>query len=628
MSVHSDPHVPLRDDVRLLGNLLGETLRDQVGQDLYDKVEAIRRLGKLARDGDATATRQLNQTLAALTDDELLPVARAFTQFLNLANIAEQYHRVRRHRAWECAEGAPPQPGSLGELFPRLLAGGQGPDALWEAAQALDVELVLTAHPTEVSRRTLIQKYDAIADGLERLDHERLTPPERQAELQNLRRHIIAAWRTDEIRRQRPTPVDEAKWGFATIEQTLWQAVPQFLREFDAELRRHAGRGLPLTRAPIRFASWMGGDRDGNPNVTHRVTEEVLLLSRWQAADLYHRDIDALRAELSMQDCSPALRARVGDGCREPYRELLREVRDRLGQTLDWLAARLRGEHPEDHGVYHRTGDLLEPLLLCHASLGECGMADLADGALTDLIRRLACFGLELLRLDIRQESGRHADVLDAITRHLKLGSYHDWDEARRRAFLLAELDNPRPLLPRVPSPAADDPLAAPEVREVLATLDVLAQQPPEGLGAYVISMAHQASDVLAVMLLQKEAGIAAPLRVAPLFETLNDLDNAADCLDALLSIPWYRAAIGGRQEVMIGYSDSAKDAGFLTASWAQYRAQEGLTAVAQRHGVELTLFHGRGGSISRGGAPTHQPCCRSRRVRCGAASASPSRGK
>ncbi len=603
----TDPHAPLRDDVRLMGSLLGETLRQQVGQALYDKVETIRVLGKKARDGDSNANQQLNQALSALSDDELLPVARAFTQFLNLANIAEQYHRIRRHRAWERLETPSPQAGSIRELFPRLVAQGMTGETLWQAVQQLDVELVLTAHPTEVSRRTLIQKYDDIAECLETLDYVDLTPIEHQSELAKLKQHIIAAWRTDEIRRQRPTPVDEAKWGFTTIEQTLWYSIPQFLREFDDVVFEHTGQHLPLTHAPIRFASWMGGDRDGNPNVTHKVTQEVLLLSRWQAAELYWRDIDALRAELSMEDCTPAVRAIVGEQCREPYRELLREVRDRLGLTRDVINARLRGENVDDSGSYRCVEDLLQPLLLCHDSLVACNMQAIADDELTNIIRRIACFGLELLKLDIRQESGRHSEVLEAITQYLQLDSYLAKNEAQRQAFLLAELANPRPLLPRQVHAPADAAILSATVQEALATFQTIAQQPSQAMGAYVISMAKQASDILAVMLLQKEAEVAQPMRVVPLFETLADLDNAPACLDALLSIDWYKTAINGQQEVMIGYSDSAKDAGFLTANWAQYRAQEGLTAIAKKHGVQLTLFHGRGGSISRGGAPTHQ---------------------
>lgn len=602
-----DPHAPLRDDVRLLGSLLGDTLREQQGQAFFDKIERIRLLGKQARDGDHAARTEVTRVLSGLQDSELLPVARAFTQFLNLANIAEQYHRVRRRRAHQWRQDEPPQPGSVRELFCRLRDRQVTADAMAAAVDALNVELVLTAHPTEISRRTLIQKYDAIADCLEKLDHGALTPVERDQELVVLRRHIIAAWHTDEIRQQRPTPVDEAKWGFTAIEQTLWKAVPEFLREFDAALLEATGKNLPVEKAPVRFASWMGGDRDGNPNVTHAVTREVLLLARWMAADLFWRDIDHLRADLSMEDCTPALRERVGPDSREPYRDLLREVRARLARTRDWADAALRDEKADDSGIYHHSDELMQPLRLCYDSLCATGQQAIANGDLLDVMRRVACFGVQLLRLDIRQEAARHSATLDAITRYLEVGSYEAWSEDQRQAFLLQELKNPRPLLPEHPQPAQGSGLLSAEVQEVLATFRILAQQPSDSLGAYVISMAESPSDVLAVMLLQKKAEMPQLLRVVPLFETLSDLDGAAACIDALLSIPWYRDAIGDHQEVMIGYSDSAKDAGFLAANWAQYRAQEALTEVAKKHGVRLTLFHGRGGSISRGGAPTHQ---------------------
>lgn len=603
----SDPHAALRDDVRLLGKLLGDALRQQTGQVVFDKVERIRLLGKQARDGVEGARAELVTVLSGLQDDELLPVARAFTQFLNLANIAEQYHRVRRRRAHQWHADEPPQPGSVRALFARLAERGYSPPEILAAVASLDIGLVLTAHPTEVSRRTLIQKYDDIAESLERIDHGGLTPVERTEQLAALRRHIIAAWHTDEIRKHRPTPVDEAKWGFTVIEQSLWKAVPEFLREFDAVLFEYTGQRLSLDHSPVRFASWMGGDRDGNPNVTHRVTREVILLARWMAADLFLRDIEALRAELSMSDCSPALRQVVGQDSREPYRDLLRIVRRRLMATRDWLDAGLRQEPSDDTDVYRHTSELFEPLRLCHQSLVDSGLEEVANGGLLDILRRLACFGVELLRLDIRQESARHTQALDAITRFLGVGSYADWDEAGRQAFLLQELQNPRPLLPEHPHAGVDHPLHSPEVQEVLATFRELAAQPRDSLGAYVISMAERPSDVLAVMLLQQKTEVESMLRVVPLFETLDDLNGAGECLDALLSIPWYRDAINGHQEVMIGYSDSAKDAGFLAASWAQYRAQEALAEVASRHGVRLTLFHGRGGSVSRGGAPAHQ---------------------
>ena len=236
-----------------------------------------------------------------------------------------------------------------------------------------------------------------------------------------------------------------------------------------------------------------------------------------------------------------------------------------------------------------------------------CNMPEIANGKLLDFIRRVNCFGIELLKLDIRQESGRHRQAISAITEYLGLGNFETWTEQARQNFLLQELQSKRPLLPKYLQEPKQSLIEHPDVQEVFATMRTLAEQPSESLGAYIISMAEYPSDVLAVLLLQKEAGIQTPLRVVPLFETLKDLDGAADTMHTLFSMHWYKQHIQGKHEVMIGYSDSAKDAGFMSANWAQYRAQEELTAVAQQHGVQLTLFHGRGGSISRGGAPTQQ---------------------
>lgn len=607
----TDPHAPLREDVRLLGRLLGETLREQEGQAFYERVEQIRLLAKQARDGDSTARQELKKVLSCLSDNELLPVSRAFTQFLNLANIAEQYHRVRRRRAHQWKVDEAPQPGSVRELLARMVSKNIAPDAIYTAVNDLDIELVLTAHPTEVSRRTLIQKYDEIAVSLEHLDNHDITPIERNHELAALRRHIIAAWRTDEIRQHRPTPVDEAKWGFTAIEQTLWKAVPDFLREVDEALYAATGKNLHSKRAPIRFASWMGGDRDGNPNVTHAVTREVILLARWMAADLFYRDIDALRTSLSMECCSATLREKVGEESREPYRDILREVRQRLALTRQWADAALLNEQADETGIYQSSQELMQPLQLCYESLCDTGMKEIADGDLLDIMRRVSCFGVELLKLDVRQDAALHAETIDAITQWLGEGSYLGWSEEKRQQFLLKELQNPRPILPSCHVQETATEFSSEIVREVLATFRMLAKQHRDSLGAYVISMAEKPSDILAVMLLQQKSEIAQPLRVVPLFETLDDLDNAAASMEALFVIPWYRETLrkeqGNHQEVMIGYSDSAKDAGFLTANWAQYRAQEALAQVAEKYDVRLTFFHGRGGSISRGGAPTHQ---------------------
>lgn len=615
----TDPHQPLRDDVRLLGELLGQTLREQEGQGLFDRVETVRALAKSARAGKQDDFEALSSLLATLDTGEALTVARAFTHFLNLANIAEQHHRVRRRREHQRDPATDAQRGSCEETIERLLASGTPPAAIADAVLKLHIELVLTAHPTEVARRTLLQKHARVAEALALRDRPDLTVVERAEVDTELLRQVTAIWQTDEVRHERPSPVDEAKAGFVVIEQVLWDALPRFLRDLDAALSFATGTPLPLDAAPITFGSWMGGDRDGNPNVTAAVTVEVCLLARWMAADLFAREIAALLGELSMTRCSDELRRAVGDA-REPYRALLRPVREKLLATRaaierDLERARVEpGEHegerqrereliePPARSIYETAAELGEPLRLCYRSLCESGAELIAKGRLLDVLRRLAAFGLTLVRLDVRQDASRHAAALDAITRHLGLGSYAEWSEEERLRFLMAELESRRPLIP----PDLD---ASAEVHEVLATFRAIARLSPESLGAYVISMATHASDVLAVELLQKATitnKARRPLRVVPLFETVGDLHASAETMRGLLSNPWYLRRIAGRQEIMIGYSDSAKDGSRLAANWELYKAQEALAQICREQGVHLTLFHGRGGSVGRGGGPTY----------------------
>ena len=584
----TDLHEALRDDVRMLGSSLGETIKSHLGDDIFRKIEKVRLLAKEGRNEAQPEHEELLQALHDLSENDVLPLARAFTQFLNLANIAEEHHRVRRHL--EVTDVCTPD--SLCTLFAQLRQKGFSPKQVSDAFSKMQIDLVLTAHPTEVNRRTLIQKYDDIAECLCRLDRGEENAQHRLDEL------IRQIWHTDEIRQQRPTPVDEAKWGFAVIENSLWSAVPKFLRRLDAQLHETLGENLPLDCSPIRFASWMGGDRDGNPNVTATVTAEVLLLSRWMAADLYLNDIDDLRAELSMSQASKELRDRVGE-CSEPYRKILGEVREKLVSTKNWVARQLKGKTEKEADIYLLDQELLDPLMMCYRSLQECGMGIIAESALEDIIRRIACFGLTLVKLDIRQSSDRHAQVFEELSQFYGLGSYNGWSEEGRQSFLLKELQSRRPLLPNNWTPSS-------EVQEVLDTCQEVATAEKSALGSYVISMASQPSDVLAVILLLREMGISHNMRVVPLFETLSDLDNARDCIDALLNVDWYKAYTEGHQEVMIGYSDSSKDAGQLAAAWGQFKAQEALTQLCKDHGVHLTLFHGRGGTVGRGGGPSH----------------------
>jgi phosphoenolpyruvate carboxylase len=597
----SDPHKPLRDDIRLLGDLLGETLRRQDAE-LFARVEAVRGMAKAARAGDDHAFDRLADVFGEMPIDAAVPIARAFAHFLALANVAEQHHRERRRRDHARGEADGPQRGSCREAFARLVASGITPAALAQAVRRLRIELVLTAHPTEIVRRTLLQKYNRIAHLLAERDRHDLTPSECDDIVDALRRVIAEAWQTDESRDRAVTPIDEVRAGLVVFEETLWDAMPAFLREVDRALRETTGETLPLDAAPITFGSWMGGDRDGNPNVTPEVTRRAVELARWQAADLYLRDVSRLRDELSLASGSPELLARVG-GAREPYRALLRDVIARLIATRDEAGRPegLRYGHDAAASVaqpFRAAEELADPLRLCHRSLVETGNEVIARGRLTDLLRRVATFGLVLARLDIRQDSARHTEVVDWLfaERGVDLASQ---DEAGRIRFLVAALERGD----ETPSLALDRAPAT--VRDVLETMLAAAAIHHESLGAYVITMTRRASDVLAVEYLQRFAGTLHPQRVVPLFETADDLNASGEVLRTLFALPWYRARIAGRQEVMIGYSDSTKDAGRLSAAWALYRAQETIVAAAAAEGVALTLFHGRGGSIGRGGGPT-----------------------
>ncbi len=595
LAVASDAgdYASLRSNVSYLGRVLGEVISEADGPEFLELVERIRLLSRSAREGDDKAREELLEVLGNLDNAQLVPVARAFSQFLNLANIAEQRHNVSREMD-SVFSASQMLAGCLEELD------GQGvePVALEKAARQLKIELVLTAHPTEITRRTLIHKHGEISDVLGALELGGYTPREEQRYHDRLRELIMQIWYGYDFRQERPTPVDEAKWGFAVVEESLWRAVPEFLRRLDKSLRERGGSNLPLDAAPVKFLFWMGGDRDGNPNVTAKVTGEVLLLARWQAAQLYLQDVVHLIDELSMTRCTPELRQRAG-GALEPYRAVLRPLRKLLRNTLAHLEAQLAGRSPGAEEIITEESQLWEPLYACYHSLRECGMDVIADRAPLDLLRRVRCFGVHLVRFDVRQESGRHTEALSELTRHLELGDYAEWGETRRRDFLLAELASKRPLIPADWTPSAD-------VQEVMDTCRVVAAQSPEALGAYVISMARQASDVLAVKLLLKANGCRFELPVAPLFETLDDLERASAVMQTLLDEPGYRDMINDRHMVMIGYSDSSKDAGVLAANWAQYRAQESVLAVCESRGVELTLFHGRGGTIGRGGAPAH----------------------
>ena len=584
----------LRDKVRMLGNALGHTIRNDLGETTLEQIETIRKQAKKARAGDAAERDKLLALLKGLSDDNLVPVVRGFNQFLNLANLAEQQHDISWRKESIDADQADTM---FRDLIPRLAEAGISGTELTEKVASANVELVLTAHPTEVTRRTLIQKYDEVSHLLQARDDLRDEHPTLPAIEEKIARLIDEIWHTDEIRKVRPTAVDEAKWGFAVIENSLWYAIPAMLRSMNQDLISHDAPPLALDAVPIRFSSWMGGDRDGNPNVTSTVTEEVLYLARWMAADLYLRDIEVLGSQLSMYAATPEFKEKYPG--HEPYRDCLHGLRTRLEQTREWAQANARGKHCEIEPLLDDE-ELIAPLQACYDSLVGCGMQSIADGELQDTLRRAACFGLALVRLDVRQESTRHSAVLSELCEFYGWGNYLEWSEDKKQEFLLKELASQRPLIPEFWEPSE-------EVAEVLATTRVLAQPIGQGVTCYIISMASEPSDILSVALLLQASGVRHKLPVVPLFETLSDLEQSGPRMEKLWQVPWYRDYSSSRQQVMIGYSDSSKDAGQLAAVWAQYQAQETLSRAAREQGYTLRLFHGRGGTVGRGGGPAQR---------------------
>ncbi|WZZ42543.1 hypothetical protein YC2023_038802 [Brassica napus] len=632
----------------ILQDLHGEDLRETV-QELYElsaEYEGKREPKKL---------EELGKVLTSLDAGDSIVISKAFSHMLNLANLAEEVQIAYRRRIKKLKKGdfvdesSAATESDIEETFKRLVSDlGKSPEEIFDALKNQTVDLVLTAHPTQSVRRSLLQKHGRIRDCLAQLYAKDITPDDKQELDESLQREIQAAFRTDEIRRTPPTPQDEMRAGMSYFHETIWNGVPKFLRRVDTALKNIGiDERVPYNAPLIQFSSWMGGDRDGNPRVTPEVTRDVCLLARMMAANLYYNQIENLMFEvscstrqcffnslkillihslfsswqLSMWRCTDEFRAKADEIHRnsrkdaakhyiefwktipptEPYRVILGDVRDKLYHTRErsrQLLSNGISDIPEE-ATFTNVEQFLEPLELCYRSLCSCGDRPIADGTLLDFLRQVSTFGLSLVRLDIRQESERHTDVLDAITKHLDGSSYREWSEERRQEWLLSELSGKRPLFgPDLPKTE--------EIADVLDTFKVISELPSDCFGAYIISMATSPSDVLAVELLQRECHVKTPLRVVPLFEKLADLEAAPAAVSRLFSLDWYKNRINGKQEVMIGYSDSGKDAGRLSAAWELYKAQEELVKVAKKYGVKLTMFHGRGGTVGRGGGPTH----------------------
>ena len=590
----------LREDVSHLGNILGKVIKEQEGIRFFNLVEKVRKLSKANKINlkNKNSFNKLIKTVKNTNPIDTLRLTRAFTHFINFINLAESIDTSRNLDEYETKKKNLKHNIFIEEIFEQLFKNKKiSNNKIYKLAKSLDIGIVLTAHPTEVKRRTLIQKYHKIIEILEQRDLFKSHPSKLLRLNKQLSDEFTIIWNTDDLKRTKPSPYDEARWGLAIIEDSLWDTIPKVYRRLNSIFLKNMNKALPKNFNPIQFGSWMGGDRDGNPNVTSKVTQEVILLSRWEAAKLYEKSLTKIIRSYSMKKCSKKIRYKVGDSF-EPYRVFLRPLRDKMRLTHRSIEQYLINKKPlNKKNLLSSKEEILKPLRVVRESLEQNQNENIASGELLDLMRRAKCFGVNLARLDIRQESSRHRQVIAELIKKKYRKDYYSFTENQKIDFLKSKLVSNKNIINKFK-------FSNKENNEVWSTFKILADEPPECLGAYVISMTTSASDILTVSFLQKEARIKDKLRVVPLFETLDDLINAKPIMLNLFSQKWYRKLIKNNQEVMIGYSDSSKDAGKICASWHQYKAQEEIVKLGRKFGVNVTFFHGRGGSPGRGGGP------------------------
>lgn len=612
----------LSDDVYLLAGLLGDVITSMAGADAFELEETARTLAKRLRRGDHVAGHELQALVHDSGTDDLRILIRAFTNYFQLINLAEDSERIRRLRKRDHADPDQPRRGSIRHAVQSMSESGVTADDMQRLLNQAQVRLVLTAHPTEARRRTVIAKLARIFAVIRDLDERNALPREVDRARDMLSSTIAELWSSNELRGISPTVLDEVRGVLVYFGSTLVEVIPQIYRDLEEALR-DAYPGHDITVPPfLTFGSWIGGDRDGNPFVTPEVTEQALQVMRTAATSLLEQRLTELAGRLSlsdvMADSGEFLQAMIAEYNRlfpelgqrlrhqnadEPYRQLVILMRERLRATRKGTA----------HG-YGRAQDLLDDLRQIVQSLRHQSAHMIVGGELQDVIRLVEVFGFEFATLDIREHAKRHAQALDEVFRASGVErEYLALDESQRRKLLLREINDPRPLIPL-------DLETLPEVaRQVVETFRMvrrlLAYGYPDALQTYIISGADDASDMLEVLLLMKETRLAgeggadARLRIAPLFEEGATLAAAPETMHAMLSFPEYRAAlasVGGVQEIMIGYSDSNKDVGYLASTWRLQQAQRHLAGLLDDKGIDYLFFHGRGGSIGRGGGPTN----------------------
>lgn len=623
----------LSADIHLLGDLLGAAIRRLAGDEAFALEESIRAAAKALRAKPSLEeARRLRDRLDTLDLPALKTLVRAFSVYFDLLNLAEQQARVRANRLRTLQMAPQPLAESPAAALRQLRERGVNAQQVADLLQRALIGPVFTAHPSEARRRTILEKLVAISHRLDRLEYSTLLPREREAVVAAIREEVETFWLSDTVRSSRPTVLHEVQHALDMVESSLLDVVPRLYRELEADLSETYPERRWRVPAFLRFGSWIGGDRDGNPNVTHTVTAQAMRVQQQTLLRHYLERIDALGQQLSHSGQfvkpGPALRESLTNDAalmpelagvteNEPYRDKCRFIAAKLHRTLDYVGAlEPRWTAEECHvppGVYRSRQELHADLSVIAADLEQTGAQAAAAGPVHDLIRLVEVFGLHLLTLDVRQHSTRHGQALAEILAWAGVSArYEKLSPNERFDCLVHELQQTRPLIP------AHLPFS-PDTREVVQTFRTIAaileQQCPEALDTYIVSGTAEPAHLLEVLLLAREARLFRPsegisrLQLVPLFEALEPLRQAATIVQRLISLPIYRHHLrlqGDRQEVMIGYSDSNKESGFLQSAWALYRAQRALGETTRRTGITVQIFHGRGGAIGRGGGPAN----------------------
>jgi phosphoenolpyruvate carboxylase len=615
----------LREDIRLVGRVLGDTVRQQQGEAVYATVERIRQISiTFRRDGDDSARREMEATLDSLSREKTIEIVRAFSYFSHLANIAEDQHNIRSERAQARAGSA--QKGTIREALGRIVAAGISRAKLQGLLNTIVVSPVLTAHPTEVRRKSVLDREMEVAKLLSERDGKYLTPDESAAATEAMSRAILTLWQTSLLRHSRPTVLDEVANGLSYYDHTFLREIPRLYGDMEDQLAAvdPAWNNTEL-RSFLAMGSWIGGDRDGNPFVTADVLRQTVKMQSKEVLDFYLDELHFLGAELSLDServsISTQLQELIGRSpdesprrAAEPYRRAIVGFYARLVATARGFGHTVLPRHEvKEAQPYTRPEELSADLDVLYRSLSANGSALLARGRLRALRRAVDVFGFHLASMDFRQNSEVHERVLIELAKVGAGVDYAAMDEAARIAFLIREITTARPLVSPFASYSEE---TESELELARGAADVHQKLGRNALPNYVISKATSVSDVFEVALLLKEVGLLKPIEgelavnIVPLFETIDDLRNCGPIMEALFAIPEYMSLLKSRgnvQEVMLGYSDSNKDGGFLTSRWELYKAEVTLIEIFRRHGVHLRFFHGRGGSVGRGGGPSYE---------------------